>query len=93
MDGIKFLMSQIPSSFQRQLQESHIGRNLKLLPVRTCILTGGALILANIDNAHESFSGDIKAQLIGSTVCALAYERHSGMAVELFAECLMPQIL
>jgi hypothetical protein len=90
-DGIKFLMSKIPSPFQRRLQESQIGRNLKLLPVRTCILTGGGLVLANIDNAHESFGGDIRTQLIGSTICALAHECHSGIAVELFADCLMPQ--
>jgi hypothetical protein len=55
-------------------------------------LTGGGLVLANIDNAHESFGGDIRIPLIGSIICALAYEYHSGMTVALFAECLMPQL-
>ena len=55
-------------------------------------MTSGGLVLANIDNAHESFGGDIRTQLIGSTICALAHECHSGMAVELFTECLIPQL-
>jgi hypothetical protein len=54
-------------------------------------LTGGGLVLANIDNAHEPFGGDIRTQLFGSTIYALAHECHSGIAVELFVDCLMPQ--
>jgi hypothetical protein len=64
----------------------------KLLPVRTCILTSDGLALVNIDNAHESFGGDIRTWLIESTVYTLARECYSRMAVELFNECLMLQL-
>lgn len=91
MDGIKFLISKIPSPFQRRLQEFHLDRNLQLLPVSSFILTSHGPVHAHIDNAHESFGGDIKTQLIGSTICALSHEFSSQIAVELFSECLMPR--
>jgi hypothetical protein len=90
MDSIKFLMSKIPSPFSHQLREFQLDRNLQLHPIRSCILTGRGLVLAHIDNAHESFGGDVRTQLIGSTICALAHECSAQIAVELFAEYLMP---
>lgn len=64
----------------------------KLPPVRTCILTSDGLALVNIDNAHESFGGDIRTRLIEGTVYTLACECYSGIAVELFNECLTLQL-
>lgn len=92
MDGVGLLISKIPSAFSRKPQELQLEKNLQLLPVASCVLIGTGLVLANIDNAHESFGGDIRTQIIGSTICAIAHECSPEIAVELFADHLMPHL-
>lgn len=49
-------------------------------------------MIAEIDNARESFGGDIRTQLIGTTICALALECEATTAARLFCHFLMPYL-
>lgn len=45
-----------------------------------------------MDDAQDSFGGDIRTQVIGTTLCALAHEFDSVAAVNLFRQSLMPYL-
>ena len=92
MDGTRLLLSQIPNLFGSRIRGLRLDKNLRLLPFRGHVLTIGGPLIAEIDNAKESFGGDIRTQLIGTTICALAHECEAATSVRLFCRFLMPYL-
>ena len=70
MDGTRFLLSQIPSLFGSRIKELRLDKNFRLLHFRGHAHTIGGPLIAEIDNAKESFGSDFCTQLIETTICA-----------------------
>ena len=92
LDGVKFLLSQIPTPFGPRIKELKLDQSLRLLPFRSHVFTSGGHLIAEFDNAKESFGGDIRTQLIGTTICALSHQCESLTAARLFCRFLMPYL-
>jgi hypothetical protein len=92
LDGARFLLSKIPNPLSKKLRELQLDKNVRLLPTNVHILTGGGPLKCLIDNADEAFGGDVRTQLLGLTICALAHECGGGTAVELFMSYLAPSL-
>ena len=92
LDGVMFLLSQIPNPFRLRIKELKFDQTLRLLPVRGHVFTSGGHLIAEIDNARESFGGDICTQLIGTTICALSHECEIMTAARLFNRFLLPYL-
>ena len=92
LDGVMFLLSQIPNPFRHRIKELKFDQTLRLLPVRGHVFTSGGHLVAEIDNAKESFGGDICTQLIGTTICALSHECEILTAAQLFNRFLLPYL-
>lgn len=87
-----FLLSKIPNPFRHRIKELKFDRTLRLLPVKGHVFTSSGHLIAEIDNAKESFGGDIRTQLIGTTICALAHECEIITAARLFNRFLLPYL-
>ena len=92
LDGVMFMLSKIPNPLRHRIKELKFDQTLRLLPVRGHVFTSGGHLIAEIDNAKESFGGDICTQLIGTTICALSHECEILTAARLFNRFLLPYL-
>ena len=91
-DGARFLLSKIPNPLNRRIKQLKLNQNLRLMPFRGHVLTCHGPLVAHIDNAQESFGGDTRTQVIGTTICALAHECEALTAARLFCRFLLPYL-
>ena len=87
-----FLLSRIPNPFGRRIKDLKLDQSLSLQPVRGHVFTSGGPLIAEIDNAKESFGGDVRTQLIGTSICALSHQCEIVAAARLFCQFLMPYL-
>lgn len=92
LDGARFLLSKIPNTFSKRIKELQLDKNLRLSPLTVNVFTAGGPLICSIDNAHEAFGGDVRTQLIGLTLCALAHETNEADAVALFKACMIHEL-
>ncbi|KAI4108350.1 MAG: hypothetical protein LQ339_002251 [Xanthoria mediterranea] len=78
--------------FGQRLKDLELDRDLRLIPLHAHILTSYGHLVGSLDDAQESFGGDIRTQVIGTTVCALAHEYDPLTAVRLFCRYLLPYL-
>ena len=90
IDGARFLLSRIPNPFHNKIRQLKLDQRLELLPFRGHVFTGHGHLIGQLDDAKESFGGDIRTQVIGTTVCALAHECDPLTAAQLFCDFLLP---
>ncbi|KAL8949163.1 MAG: hypothetical protein Q9222_004712 [Ikaeria aurantiellina] len=90
MDNVKTLLTRIKNSVGRRVQQLNLDQRVRLLPCRAHILTSHGSILASIDGAEGAFGGDIRTQIIGSTICALAHICEPLTAAQLFCRIFLP---
>ena len=64
-----------------------------LLPISCKILTYSGVAAFRFEDTAEAFGGDPSSQMLGLTLCALAYELKSNSAIELFMTYLAPGLL
>lgn len=91
-DGLRFLLQRILNPFGERLKIVELDRNLRLMPLQAHVLTSQGPLVAFLDDARESFGGDIRTQVTGMTICALAHECEDITAVRLFCQYLLPQL-
>ena len=92
LDGTRFLLSNWRGALSRRASELHLDTNLKLLPGTGHLLTARGPLSCEVDQPKDSFGGDIRTQLIGLTICALAHETDGHTAVSLFTRCMAPAL-
>ncbi|KAK0516250.1 hypothetical protein JMJ35_000853 [Cladonia borealis] len=61
-------------------------------PFRGLVLMSRGPLLAHMDDARESFGGDTRTQVIGTTLCALAHEIDIVTPAKLFRHSLLPYL-
>lgn len=91
-DGLRFLLERIPNAFGQRLKHLKLDQNLRLMPFKGYVLTGHGPQVAHMDDAQKSFGGDLRTQIIGTTLCALAHECELVTAARLFCRFLMPYL-
>ena len=91
-DGLRYLLDRIRNTFDQRLRDLKLDRQLRLQPFKGLVLTSHGPLVAHIDDAQASFGGDIRTQVIGTTLCALAHELDIVTAVRLFRQSLMPYL-
>ncbi|KAL8790915.1 MAG: hypothetical protein Q9213_000340 [Squamulea squamosa] len=91
-DGLRLLLERILNPFGKRLKELKLDRNLHLMPSQGHVLTSLGPLVAHINDAQGSFGGDIRTQVIGTTLCALAHECEVLQAVRLFCRFLLPYL-
>ena len=89
-DGLRFLLQRILNPFGQRLKILELDQNLRLMPFQGHVLTSHGPLVAHLNDAQESFGGDIRTQVIGTTLCALAHECQILTAVRLFCRFLLP---
>ena len=92
LEGARFLLSVIPNAFAKRVKELQLDRNLKLSPITAQVLTAGGPLICSFGHADDAFGGDIRTQLIGLTLCALAHNTNEHSAVHLFKACMMHEL-
>ncbi|KAL8708587.1 MAG: hypothetical protein Q9220_006523 [cf. Caloplaca sp. 1 TL-2023] len=90
MDNVKVLLTRIKNSFGRRIQQLKLDQNLQLLPCRAHILTSHGPVPVFIDGPEGAFGADIRTQVIGSTICALAHVCEPLTAAQLFCRFFLP---
>lgn len=91
LDGVRLMLKALQSPFERRIKELDLDQNLKLEPIMCKIITMNGPVLAETVDGKDSFGGDVRTQVIGSTLCALAHQLKPGLAVRLFVQCLAPR--
>ena len=92
-DGLRFLFQQFLHPLGRKLKDLKLDQNLRLMPFQAHVLTShGPLVPVLNDDAKGSFGGDIRLQVISTTICALAHECRALTSVRLFIEYLLPYL-
>lgn len=92
LDGARFLLSKIPNAFSQKIKALQLDRNLRLRPITAEVLTAAGAILFSLENTNDAFGGDVRTQLIGLTLCALAHEMDGAIAVQLFKICMLDEL-
>lgn len=92
VDGLRYLLQRVLNPFGERLKSLELDRNLRLMPLQAHVLTSQGPLVAHLDDAQESFGGDIRTQVIGMTICALAHECSELTAVRLFTQYLLPYL-
>ena len=91
-EGLRFLLDRIRNPLGKRPQELELDQQLRLQPFRGLVLTSRGPLVAHMDDAQESFGGDTRTQVIGTTLCALAHEFDIVTAANLFRNSLMPYL-
>ncbi|KAI4232180.1 MAG: hypothetical protein L6R40_007495 [Gallowayella cf. fulva] len=94
-EGLRFLLTRMPNPLGRRLRDLKLDRNLRLMPFLGHVLTSHGPpppALAYLNDAPQSFGGDIRTQVIGTTLCALAHECELLTAARLFCRFLLPYL-
>ncbi|KAL8947034.1 MAG: hypothetical protein Q9222_006640 [Ikaeria aurantiellina] len=91
-DGVRYLLQRVMNPFGQRLKSLKLDRRLRLMPSQAYVLTSQGPLVAHLDDASESFGGDIRTQVIGTTVCALAHECEVLEGVRLFCRFLLPYL-
>ena len=92
LDGAKFLLSKIPNAFSQKIRRLKLDGNLRLTPITADVLTAAGPIICSLDNTEEAFGGDVRTQVIGLTLCALAHETGGAAAVQLFKISMLEEL-
>lgn len=92
MVGLRFLLQRIINPLGQRLKDLELDRDLRLMPLHAHVLTNYGNLVGSLDDAQESFGGDIRTQVIGTTICALAHEYDALTAVRLFCRYLLPYL-
>ncbi|RII09105.1 hypothetical protein CUC08_Gglean007506 [Alternaria sp. MG1] len=95
LQSIHSLLRVIPNKFIGQSTKLfNLGSEseLRLLPTCAYVLSSTGPQEIFIDDASQSFGNDIRTQIIGLTICALAHELRAPAATILFQRCLMRQL-
>jgi hypothetical protein len=87
LSGFPHILANIPNPFGTN-GVSNLGVNLKLLPATCYIITSSGIIPYRDDATSDAFSGGPRTQLVGLTICALAYFLNGAFAVRTFMRCL-----
>lgn len=82
---------QNPQSFPAQNRRAEVSSEATFAACQRSFTSAGHLI-AEFDNAKESFGGDICTQLIGTTICVLSHECEILTAARLFNRFLLPYL-
>ncbi|MCJ1360727.1 MAG: hypothetical protein MMC33_010736 [Icmadophila ericetorum] len=91
-EGLRFLLDCLPNSFGHRLKDLKLDQQLRLQPFKGLVLTSRGPQVVHMDDAQESFGGDTRTQVIGTTLCALAHELDIVTAARLFRQSLMPYV-
>ncbi|KAL8995033.1 MAG: hypothetical protein Q9169_005159 [Polycauliona sp. 2 TL-2023] len=91
-DGLRFLLERIPNFLGQRLTDLKLDRSLRLMPFQGYVLTSHGPLVAQMNDPQESFGGDIRTQIIGTSLCALAHECELLTAARLFGRFLMPYL-
>ena len=91
-DSLRFLLDRIRNPLGKRLRDLKLDQQLCLQQFRGIVLISHGPLVAHMDDAQDSFGGDIRTQVIGTTLCALAHEFDSVTAVNLFRQSLMPYL-
>ena len=59
-EGLRFMLERIPNALERRLKELRLDRNLRLMPFQGHVLTSHGPLVAHMDDAQDSFGGDIR---------------------------------
>jgi len=95
LDSVRYLLNVITNKFtagSTKLQNLRLDTKLQLCPTRAHVLTSFGPQELLIHDATQSFGNDVRTQIIGLTLCALAHELGGGYAVSLFTRYLAPRI-
>ena len=95
LDSVRYLMNIITSKCllsATKLGNLRLDNQLSLLPTRVHILTSIGPQALFINDAEQSFGSDIRTQIIGLSLCALAHELGGEVAVRMFTLHLVPSI-
>lgn len=93
MDGWEALKACIRNPLGKRLQDLELDQQLRLQPFRGLVLTTSrGPLVAHMDDTQESFGGDTRTQVIGTTLCALAHEFDVVTAANRFRYSLMPYL-
>lgn len=91
-EGLRYVLDRIKNSLGKRLRDLKLDKQLRLQPFRGLVLTSQGPLMAHMDDAESSFGGDIRTQVIGTTLCALAHEFDIITAANLFRQSLMPYL-
>ena len=91
-EGLRFLLDRIRNPLGKRLHDLKLDQQLRLQPFRGLVLTSRGPLVAHMDDAQDSFGGDTRTQVIGTTLCALAHEFDTVTAANLFRRSLMPYL-
>ena len=93
-ERLRFLFDRLPfrNRSRERLCELKLDHQLRLQPLRALVLTSSGPLVAHMDDMRDSFGGDLRTQVIGTTICALAHELDRFTAANLFRRFLMPYL-
>lgn len=91
-EGLRSVLDCIRNPLGRRLHDLKLDKQLRLQPFRGLVLTSHGPLVAHMDDAQGSFGSDIRTQVIGTTLCALAHEFDIVTAANLFRQFLMPYL-
>ena len=92
LNGARSLLSNIPNPFSQKIKTLQLDRNLRLRPITAHVLTAAGPMICPPGNTEEAFGGDVRTQVIGLTLCALAHETDGPVAVQLFKICMLEEL-
>lgn len=93
LDGIRNVVSNFPRLLGQSNNTKSLCLKLKLQPSVCRIFTSSGIALLVDEQTDNAFSGHPVTQLIGQTICALAYVQGISRAVKLFVDHIAPFLL
>ena len=93
-ERLRFLLDRLPfrNRAEERLHELKLDHQLRLQPLQALVLTSSGPLVAHMDDMRDSFGGDLRTQVIGTTICALAHELDRFAAATLFRSFMMPYL-
>jgi hypothetical protein len=91
LDGVKSILDTTRAVFGIHSTKVPV-LNLQLPRANYHIVTYRGLIPRPLDDTYNAFGGDATLQFVGATLCALAHECGSDLAVQLFMKCIAPVV-
>jgi len=91
LDGVKSILDTTGTVFGIRSTKVPVLK-LQLPRPNYHIITYHGLIPRPLDDAYNAFGGDATLQFVGATLCALAHECGSDLAIQLFIKCIAPVV-
>jgi len=93
LSGIRTFLTYLPNAINPKLPKE-LGFQKRAFQTSCAILTPTGLFHAHpLDNSDQYFSGDVRTQLVGLTICALAHLFDDEFAISMFMRCVAPALL